>query len=366
VLGYSFESVYLMLGSDCNANCSYCLQKGNTKKQKFPDKLNYKVIDFIELMASRYYESQENTPVNNRKYFWVTYFGGEPLLKFDLIKEVNEELLKRGVIFRSSIITNGLLLDEDKVNYFNKHNFVVALSHDGLYSKKNRGYNVFEIVDSNVIMKINRLALNAVLTVNSYLDDIIEDYLNINEKYSEVHNYNIEMNIETFLDTGSCNQEKLDDFDYDKLYNQSYNLMMKYAKGNYNDKTLPSNNLISKYIKEFILKVKNNINSTPERGGCYCGRKVLNLDLDGNLYSCHNSSFPISRIEDSINDYFINLGCADRRVNVPPCEDCYVKFLCVGGCKMVPEELDEKYCKMQRAFYGGFIKALCDWGENCD
>ena len=70
------------------------------------------------------YEKKSNYKVS------INFFGGEPLLKFnDIIKPLVEKYNEK-VYF--NITTNGILLDEDIVDFFYKYNVGILLSFDGV------------------------------------------------------------------------------------------------------------------------------------------------------------------------------------------------------------------------------------------
>ncbi|RKI36486.1 radical SAM protein, partial [Corallococcus sp. AB049A] len=71
----------------------------------------------------------------NRKNLEVDFFGGEPLMNFDLVKKLveygREEEKKYNKHFRFTITTNGMLLDEEIENFINENMDNVVLSIDG-------------------------------------------------------------------------------------------------------------------------------------------------------------------------------------------------------------------------------------------
>ena len=71
----------------------------------------------------------------NRRNLEVDFFGGEPLMNFDLVKELVhygreiEKIYNKN--FRFTITTNGVLLDDEKIDFINQHMDNVVLSIDG-------------------------------------------------------------------------------------------------------------------------------------------------------------------------------------------------------------------------------------------
>ena len=89
---------------NCNFRCSYCFEK-NFRNTKMMDlSLTQNIIDFA----------------NKRKVkrLNVAWYGGEPLLGLDFIKHFNHETYEAGFDVSQSIVTNGYLLTEEVVKYF--------------------------------------------------------------------------------------------------------------------------------------------------------------------------------------------------------------------------------------------------------
>jgi len=106
----------VFLGNRCNFDCDYCLQPKNPIAPVVPDM--DKILDYIR--------------ANNIRE--IGYWGGEPLLYWDTIKTVHNFFLAAGLQFDKVImITNGSLLDQEKVQYLNENNFYVCLSEHSEY-----------------------------------------------------------------------------------------------------------------------------------------------------------------------------------------------------------------------------------------
>ena len=341
MLSPNFDTIYLMLGFDCNASCKYCLQKGIQKS--LSTEINEDIIDFISSF--------------NNKNFLVTFIGGEPLLYWDKIKYIVQKVHNKKVYSKYRIFTNGLLLDNEKIEFLNKNDFNVSLSWDGINTNQTRSFDIFSM--NSKILNIKNLLINSILTKYSYPSDIIDGVIKINEKYKKIHGYNLRMHIEPFCDTGTCNQDSLNNMNYNKLYEEIYNLTTKVLNNNGEDL------IYQEFILDKLNKITNGLKYDPviSRGGCKCGWNHLNMDLQGNLYRCHNTIQLVGNINDTLDMYYKKLSQVDTRKRDTRCSDCEVRWLCQGGCKTVPEELEEKYCEVQKAYYIGFYKALEDWGK---
>lgn len=124
--GAPVKSMCLNVAHDCNLRCEYCFAaKGDFGKGRclMPLEIGKKAIDFlIEKSGSR-------------RNLELDFFGGEPLMNFDVVKGVIEYARsiekQHNKNFRFTITTNGLLLTDDKIEYINKEMNNVVLSLDG-------------------------------------------------------------------------------------------------------------------------------------------------------------------------------------------------------------------------------------------
>ena len=123
----------LILTHRCNLNCSYCYEKYKSNR-------NMSIDD-----AKKYVEEQVHYVETSSQYEWlvVELFGGEPLLRFELIRELLDWTRTQAwtVPVMYMITTNGTLLNEEKQEWFrrNRDLVVIGMSYDG--SEKNQLMN---------------------------------------------------------------------------------------------------------------------------------------------------------------------------------------------------------------------------------
>jgi uncharacterized protein len=124
---------------DCNFNCSYCYQK---KAKKYMDlSLVKKAVDYF----SPFFDDGCH----------VSFYGGEPLLAFELIKGTVDYILRKKLNnkIRFALTTNGILVNNEMLEFFNRHKFSLLLSFDGPAQDLCRGKGSFTKVFS-VLKKI--------------------------------------------------------------------------------------------------------------------------------------------------------------------------------------------------------------------
>lgn len=83
----------------CNFDCPYCFEK-NKRGIHMRESVEKKVIDWIAAHA-------------NLRYISITWYGGEPLLRFNTMVALSEKIESLGIPFFASVITNGYLITED-------------------------------------------------------------------------------------------------------------------------------------------------------------------------------------------------------------------------------------------------------------
>ena len=120
------KALCLHIAHDCNLACKYCFaEEGEYKGHR--ELMSYEVgkqaLDF--LIASS----------GNRKNLEVDFFGGEPLMNFqvvkDLVKYGREQEVLHNKKFRFTLTTNGIQLDDEVMEFANKEMSNVVLSIDG-------------------------------------------------------------------------------------------------------------------------------------------------------------------------------------------------------------------------------------------
>lgn len=93
----------VLVTEDCNFGCPYCYEKNKRSVDMTPETV-IRLKDFITASC----------PLERLD---VTWFGGEPLLRFDLMLEMSRWLVDAGILFSASIVTNGWGLTEEVTRY---------------------------------------------------------------------------------------------------------------------------------------------------------------------------------------------------------------------------------------------------------
>lgn len=186
-----FKTLCINVGSNCNRACSYCF-RNNYDRTLAEAKLTDDMLDFLRNKAALFKR--------------IAFCGGEPLLYLDSVTKMVEAI---PLFVDKYIYTNGTLLNEEMVYYFNANNVTVVISHDGESTKLLRGYDVLETHLAE-ISKVDKLGFSSVITPSNL--DLKKVYSYIKDKVGRdfVHRLNF------YLENGSDDQA-LDGFDYNLL-----------------------------------------------------------------------------------------------------------------------------------------------------
>jgi uncharacterized protein len=111
----------LAITLECNLACDYCYIQKNNSKMALSTAKN--AIDFIFENCGKYNKMD------------INFFGGEPLLEFDLIKKITDMIQARSSFDRDrvaiSVVTNGTIFSKDVADFLIKKNVVLCISCDG-------------------------------------------------------------------------------------------------------------------------------------------------------------------------------------------------------------------------------------------
>lgn len=324
-----FSLVILQMTNSCNLNCSYCFI--GTKRQ------DYKFLSFEDIITTAkkiFYESTE-------KKITFEYHGGEPLLFYDIIRHSTLTIKRLAAKFnkkvRFSIITNGTLIDQEKIDFFKKHRFGIGISQDGprkVHDKNRRTKNGKGSYDA-VVMAINLLKKNETEfgVISTFCDtnkiisnlSFLEQFKLSTMKMNPVSEHNERLTINP-KNMAISNQKQ-----YSKI-------RLKQLKRHLLKKTKLTSNL--------AYCVQNAIYGSGNYGcmtiPCSAGRALFSVGPGGDIFPCHSMAGDNSMIignireERPIKQIFYESSLAqkfsNRSINdVEDCKDCSIKMICGGG-----------------------------------
>ena len=119
----------LCLTHACNLRCDYCYA-GLKTNRRMTWEVAKQAVDFAFDHTLRHSRRSGDPPASQ-----LGYFGGEPLLEWELLKRSAGYAMDRavldGIALKKTVTTNMTLLDDEKVAWFREHGFYLGLSLDG-------------------------------------------------------------------------------------------------------------------------------------------------------------------------------------------------------------------------------------------
>lgn len=320
------KALCLHVAHDCNLRCRYCFASTGDFKQG-RKLMSYdtakKAVDFLIERSL------------NRRNLEVDFFGGEPLLNFDVVKKTIEYARKiekkYNKNFRFTITTNGMLLDSEKIQYINENMSNVILSIDGRKSINDSfritrnltgSYDIIMPKFLEFVKKRKDKEYHVRGTFTRYNLDFFKDFVHFYQKGFK--NISIEPVV--------CEEDKeysIKKEDLPKIFAE-YEKLAKFIvkeKENGYDVNFFHFNIDLNYGPCIIKRLR----------GCGSGCEYLAVSPNGDLYPCHqfvgeNEYFMGNLFENDFNEELKEKFSKTNLIYKKDCEKCWAKYYCGGGC----------------------------------
>jgi sulfatase maturation enzyme AslB (radical SAM superfamily) len=245
-----FSRLTFILTEECNFDCAYCFQKDGNKIVDV-SAVN-KAIDFF-FPRFRY-----NCD--------VSFTGGEPLLAFDKLREAVNHIQAKGGIrnIHYYLTTNGSLIDDNILQFLNRHKFSILLSFDGIAQdisrKKGSHCQIVSVIEKMAEYPDIALKTNSVFTPETvgYLSQSIQFLMDL-----EIPKIILALSTISAWDDSSLLHLKHELIDLKKF------LVSHYRKTG----AIPLSNFRKSDKKDIFV--------------CVAGRNRMALDPEGKLWGCH-------------------------------------------------------------------------------
>ncbi len=324
--GNVVKALCLHVAHTCNLNCSYCFAsqgKFHGERALMPFEVGKRALDFL----------MENS--GSRRNLEVDFFGGEPLMNWDVVKRLvayaRSVEKERGKNFRFTLTTNGMLIDEDVIQFANREMHNVVLSLDGRQEVHDRfrvdyqGQGSFD----QIVPKFQKL-VQARGNRNYYMRGTFTHW-----------NPDFLQDIEAMLDLGFtelsmepvvCAPEDpaaLTEEDKGIVMEQYEKLAQKMLERKKAGKPFT--------FYHYMIDLESGPCIYKRISGCGSGTEYMAVTPWGDLYPCHQfvgeEKFRLGSVFEGVT----NPGVQEefRRCNVyarPDCADCWAKLYCAGGC----------------------------------
>lgn len=343
------KALCLHVAHDCNLKCKYCFAEEGEyhgKRSLMTFEVGKKAIDFLIKNSA------------NRHNLEVDFFGGEPLMNFDTVKQIVEyarsQEQKYNKNFRFTITTNGILLNDEIQAFINKnmHNVVLSLDGRKQINDKMRPRVGNQGSYDTIVPKFQKLAESRNQT-NYYVRGT---YTNQNLDFSEdvIHISNLgfkQISVEPVVSSPE-NFYSIKEEDLPILFEQYENLAIEMAKRKNTERDFN--------FFHFMIDLSGGPCISKRLAGCGSGSEYLAVTPEGDLYPCHQfvgiEEFKMGTVDTGIVD--IDRKQQFQNCNVyskTECKNCWAKFYCSGGCLanayLLNKDINKPYeigCKLQR------------------
>lgn len=321
------KAMCLHLAHDCNLRCQYCFAStggfgGQRKLMEF-DTAKQAIDLLVELSEGR-------------KNLEVDFFGGEPMLNFDVLKKTVEYARglekEKGKNFRFTVTTNGLTLNEENIEYINREMSNVVLSIDGRKEVNDRLRVRIDGTGSydSIVPKMQQLVQGRGTkeyyvrgTYTRYNLDFDKDVLQLFDLgFDQI---SVEPVVGPETDDYAIQEGDIPAIEqsYERLMDE---LVERRAnkKDNFN-------------FFHFMLDLENGPCAIKRLKGCGSGNEYVAVTPDGEIYPCHqfvgNPQFIMGDVKNGLTKPELKQEFADANLfNKPECQTCWAKFFCSGGC----------------------------------
>ena len=320
------KALCLHIAHTCNLNCAYCFAsqgKYQGERALMSFEVGKRALDFLV----------ENS--GSRRNLEVDFFGGEPLMNFDVVKQLVQYARsiekEKGKNFRFTLTTNGVLIDDDVIDFANKEMSNVVLSLDG----RKEVHDKFRVDYSGngswekIVPKFKKL-VEARGNKDYYMRGTFTH-----------HNPDFLEDIKTMLDLGFtelsmepvvCAESDESALTYDDLpvvldqYEKLASLMINRRK---------EGKPFTFY--HYMIDLQGGPCIYKRISGCGSGTEYMAVTPWGDLYPCHqfvgDEKYLLGNIFDGVKNTAIQEEFLECNVySREECRDCWARLYCSGGC----------------------------------
>lgn len=320
------KAICLHVAHDCNLACKYCFAgKGEYDGPKglMSFETGKRALDFLVEKSG------------TRKNLEVDFFGGEPLLNWEVCKKLVEYgrsiEKEHGKNFRFTLTTNGVLVNDEVIDFCNREMGNVVLSLDGRKETHDRlrttcnGKGSYDLI----VDKFKKFA-NARNQADYYMRGT---YTHYNTDFSKdiIHMADLgfkELSIEPVV-SDPTEPYALKENDLPILKEQyeilADEMLRRYRNGN------------GFTFYHYMIDLNSGPCIVKRISGCGVGTEYMAVTPSGELYPCHQFVGDEKFLLGDIWKGIINTAILDefKGCNVyshPECKDCFAKLYCSGGC----------------------------------
>ncbi|TCL63732.1 uncharacterized protein EDC14_102016 [Hydrogenispora ethanolica] len=340
----SIKALCLHVSHDCNLRCKYCFAGtgpfgGNREQMSF--EVGRQAIDLL-LRES-----------GNRRQLEVDFFGGEPLLNLEVVRQImdyaRDAQTKKEKDIHFTLTTNGIALTQPVRDFLNQYQLALVLSIDGRreVNDRMRGAGVYDRIVPQYLDLIRSRGNQNYYVRGTYTANNLDFSEDVRHLYELGFR---ELSLEPVVETGGpyrLSEEHLEQIEaeYEKL--AQFYLEKKQAGAGFT-------------FFHFEVSLEHGPCLPKRLTGCGAGFDYFAVTPAGELYPCHQF---VGRKDYQMGDVIQGVIRTDLREKFGAatlytkrgCSECWSRFYCSGGCHANAQLLngsidkpDEMSCKMQR------------------
>ena len=323
---FNVKAICLHVAHTCNLNCSYCFAaqgKYHGERAVMSLETGKRAIDFLI----------ENS--GSHKNLDIDFFGGEPLMNWEVVKQLveygREQEKLHGKNIRFTLTTNGVLLNDEVIDFCNKEMHNVVLSLDGRPEVHNRfrkdysGAGSYEKILPNFLNFLKKRGNKSYYmrgTYTHYNTDFLNDILHMADLGFK------ELSMEPVV----CDPSDpcaLTAEDLPVLYDQYEKLAEEMIKRKKEGRGFT--------FYHYMIDLTGGPCIYKRVAGCGSGTEYLAVTPWGELYPCHqfvgDEKYSMGNIYDGVTNTAMREKFASCNAYTRPgCADCWAKLYCAGGC----------------------------------
>ena len=320
------KALCLHVAHACNLACSYCFAgQGQYQGQAalMSVETGKQALDFLVAHSGK------------RRHLEVDFFGGEPLLNWDMVKAVvayGRELEQRhNKKFRFTLTTNGVLVDEDVIDFCNREMQNVVLSLDGRPAVHDRfrvdhqGRGSYDTVVPKFQEFVQKRGDKGYYIRGTFTKNNL-DFLKDIQHMADLGFTQLSMEP---VVTAPDDPEALGEEDLFVLYEQYEQLALEMLKRKREGRGFD--------FYHYTIDLEHGPCIHKRLSGCGSGTEYLAVTPEGDLYPCHqfvgDEAFKIGTLATGITNTGLQEEFAcNTLLSRPECRECWAQLYCAGGC----------------------------------
>ncbi len=321
------KALCLHICHDCNLSCQYCF----AGKGKYKGKAEYMSFDVAKRAVDFLIQNS-----GNRKILEMDFFGGEPLMNLDVVKQTvvyaKEQGAKTGKTFLFTLTTNGVLLNKDTADYLNAEmeNVVLSLDgrkcvHDGVRKTVN-GKGSYEVIIDNIKNFIKSRGDKHYYVRGTFTNknlDFGNDVLALADVGAE------HISLEPVV-LDEKDELYISKTDLPAIREEYRRLARVYLERRKNGRKLFN-------FFHFAIDLEGGVCLKKRVSACGAGNEYFSVTPNGDIFPCHQFAdkpeYKMGNVfEGKLNEDIRAIFKNSSLYTKEKCKDCFAKYHCSGGC----------------------------------